>query len=84
MSITQKLSLSVFILVVTLFAYAEQSNSLQKVINKYKFNESEFSFGIVNLADDQVIGLHNEKKLFNSIITPITIFWGLRGFINLL
>ena len=80
MSITQKLSLSVFILVVTLFAYAEQSNSLQKVINKYKFKESEFSFGIVNLADDQVIGLHNEKKLFNSasLVKIITTYISLK------
>ena len=66
MPVIRKLLLSVSILLFTLFSYAEQSDNLQKVINKYRFNESEFSFGIVNLVDDQVIGLHNEKKLFNS------------------
>jgi len=80
MSLTQKLLLSVFILVFTLFAYAERSDNLQKVINKYGFNESEFSFGVVNLTDDQVVALHNEKKLFNSasLVKIITTYIGLK------
>jgi D-alanyl-D-alanine carboxypeptidase/D-alanyl-D-alanine-endopeptidase (penicillin-binding protein 4) len=80
MRLTHKTLLSVFILVFSLFAHAEKSDSLQKVINKYRFNESEFSFGIVNLADDQVIGIHNEKKLFNSasLVKIITTYIGLK------
>jgi len=80
MYLTHKLLLSLFVLVFTLFAHAEKSDGLQKIINKYKFNESEFSFGIVNLTDDQVVGLHNEKKLFNSasLVKIITTFIGLK------
>ncbi len=80
MSLTQKLLLSVFILVFTLFAHAERLDSLQKVINKYGFNESEFSFGVVNLKNNQVIGLHNEKILFNSasLVKIITTYIGLK------
>ena len=80
MPVIRKLLLSVSILLFTLFSYAEQSDNLQKVINKYRFNESEFSFGIVNLVDDQVIGLHNEKKLFNSasLVKIITTYIGLK------
>jgi len=80
MCLTNKLLLSVLILVFTLFAHAEKSDSLLKVINKYRFNKSEFSFGIMNLADDQVIGIHNEKKLFNSasLVKIITTYIGLK------
>ena len=66
MYLIRKLLLSFFIIVFNSFAYAEKSDSLKKVINKYRFNESEFSIGVLNLKENQLVGLHNEKKLFNS------------------
>ena len=80
MYLTHKLLLSFFIIGFNSFAYAEKSDSLQKVINKYRFNKSEFSIGVLNLKDNQLVGLHNERKLFNSasLAKIITTYIGLK------
>lgn len=80
MYLIRKLLLSFFIIVFNSFAYAEKSDSLKKVINKYRFNESEFSIGVLNLKENQLVGLHNEKKLFNSasLVKIITTYIGLK------
>ena len=66
MYLSNKLLLFVFIIVFSLSAHSEKSDDLKKVITKYNFNTSEFSFGFLNLANDEIVALHNEKKLFNS------------------
>ena len=80
MYLIRKLLLSFFIIVFNSFAYAEKTDSLKKVINKYRFNESEFSIGVLNLKENQLVGLHNEKKLFNSasLVKIITTYIGLK------
>ena len=80
MYLIRKLLLSFFIIVFNSFAYAEKTDSFKKVINKYRFNESEFSIGVLNLKENQLVGLHNEKKLFNSasLVKIITTYIGLK------
>ena len=80
MYLSNKLLFFVFVVVFSLSVHAEQSDDLKKVINSYNFNTSEFSFGFLNLANDEIVALHNEKKLFNSasLVKIITTYIGLK------